>query len=262
MFSVVREGWRDAVAVLFPVDCAGCGSPDRALCADCRMMLHAATAHPRGDLLLHDSTRVISAVRYEANVRNMILALKEQGRTDVVRALAQPLGTVIELAAAAPGTSVRLDANAMVGASSYVGAKEHAGANVELCPVPSSQQAKRRRGYRPVEVLTRAAGFRVARVLTCVAETQQQKSLDLAQRGTNLVGALVASPTARGRRFVLVDDVVTSGATLIEAARALREGGAEVVAAATLAFTPRRNVKIDTFSVRARDIYRDDSYGG
>lgn len=228
----MREGWSDALAVLFPVDCAGCGAPDRALCSECRMLLNLALVSGPREQVFSDSLRVVSAVRYEGNLRHMILSLKERGRTDVVQSLARPLRTAIECA--------------VIGA----------GAGVEVCPVPSTNHSQRRRGYRPVEVLASAAGYRLARVLTHRVATEQQKSLDLAQRGANIQGALVAKPSARGRKFVIVDDVVTSGATAFEAARALREGGAEVVAVATFAFTPRRNARESTFSVRARDIHR------
>lgn len=238
MLFLVREGWRDAVAVLFPVDCAGCGAPDRALCASCCAQLRAASACTLSEQLLPDSTRVVSAMRYETQVRSMILSLKEHGRTDVVTQLATPLRAAIEKAADGSTSAV------------------------EVCTVPSSKRSWLRRGYRPVDRLAHAAGFRRAAVLRHAAVTQEQKSLDRAQRGANLKGALVAKPTVRGRRFVIVDDVVTSGATLLEAARALRAGGAEVVAAATLAYTPRHHAGGSIVSAGARDIHRHDSYGG
>lgn len=240
MIELLREGWRDAMAVLLPVDCAGCGAPDRALCALCRALLVVVDDHPFEDQRLTDTTRVLSAVPYEGQLRRMILGLKEHGRTDVVRTLATPLRAAIE--------------RAVVGVAS----------GIEVCPVPSSMRSQRRRGYRPVHVLTRAAGFRLSPVLryATTEATTQQKSLDLVQRGLNLQGAFAAAPSARGRRFVLVDDVVTSGATLLEAARALRGAGAEVVSAATLAFTPRRITPKGDFSVCARDIHSDGRYGG
>lgn len=243
MLNHVREGWRDALAVLLPVDCAGCGAPDRALCAACEALLDVSCIDSLSEHVLVDSTRVVSAVRYEGHVRQLILGFKEQGRTDVAKALARPLRAAIERAAfgSAPG--------------------------VEVCAVPSSRRSQRRRGYRPVHVLSRAAGFRLSPALShsalaSVSVTVEQKSLDLVQRGLNLKGAFVASPAARGRRFVIVDDVVTSGATILEAARALRSVGAEVVSAATVAFTPRRNWPGRTFSAGARDIHSLDSYGG
>ena len=249
MFELLSDGWRDALAVLFPVDCAGCGAPDRALCSECRSLFDGALAGQVGEQLLPDSTRVVSAVRYEGPLRQMILGVKEHGRTDVVKPLAAALRVAIEIAA--HGVAEKADPDAGVGGARHV----------EVCAVPSSVQAQRRRGYRPVELLARAAGFRLARVLTHWAVTEEQKSLDLAQRELNLRGAFMASTSARGRRFVIVDDVVTSGATLREAARALREGGAEVVGAATLASTPRRSAHHGTFSDRARDIHSHGSYG-
>jgi predicted amidophosphoribosyltransferase len=66
-----------------------------------------------------------------------------------------------------------------------------------------------------------------------------QKLLTVADRETNLRGAFRLRRAVAGRRILIVDDVVTSGATLREAARVLRDGGAQVVGAAVAASTPK-----------------------
>jgi ComF family protein len=201
----------DAWSVLLPVDCAGCGAHDRGLCSGCRAALEPVL---RG-IRLPDGTTVTTAVRYDGVVRRAILAFKEQGRTDVARALARPLAAAI--AAAAHG-------------------------RVELVAVPSSRGSYRRRGFDPVEVLVRNTGLAPpARVLAPSAARTEQKSLGREERARNLPGSMRATMALAGRRFVLVDDVLTTGATITEAARALRAAGAEVVSAATLADTPKRS---------------------
>ena len=66
-----------------------------------------------------------------------------------------------------------------------------------------------------------------------------QSGLDAAGRSANLAGALRASSDLSGVPVVVVDDVVTTGATLVEAARALRDAGALVRGAAVVAATQR-----------------------
>ena len=68
-----------------------------------------------------------------------------------------------------------------------------------------------------------------------------QKQLDVDERDRNLRGAFRLRHSVAGHRILLIDDVVTTGATLREAARVLREGGAEVVGAAVVASTRRRD---------------------
>ncbi|WP_225991356.1 ComF family protein [Actinomadura montaniterrae] len=90
----------------------------------------------------------------------------------------------------------------------------------------------------------RAGGVPVVAVggLRQCRRVADQAGLGARARRDNLSGALEAVGRAAlaGRRVVLVDDVITTGASLAEAARALRAAGADVVAAATVAATPLR----------------------
>lgn len=193
-----------------PVECAGCDAADRSLCAECSAALIPLPTL-RGTA---DGLGVVTALRYEGRARRIILALKEQGRTDVATALSQPLAAAISRAL-----------------QSQPGA--------ELALVPSSTGAYRRRGYDPVRLVLRRAGLQSARLLAHRRATSRQKTLGVVERAANLHGAFVAPRPMEGRRFLIVDDVLTTGATIEEAARAVRAAGGEVVGAATLAFTPR-----------------------
>lgn len=210
----------DAWAVVVPVECAGCGDHDRALCRRCR-----AAIAPRVARRTVASLEVSSGLRYAGEVREVILALKEGGRTGLARPLALSLSAALADALAAE------DAEAAVRAGGSV---------AEIVRVPGGRAAFRRRGFDPVALLLRRAGVDPVPVLEATRATRSQKTLDLSSRAVNLAGSIRASRPLAGRRFVLVDDVVTTGATLAEAARALREGGGSVDRAATLADTPRR----------------------
>jgi predicted amidophosphoribosyltransferase len=110
---------------------------------------------------------------------------------------------------------------------------------IVLVPIPTSRSAFRRRGYRVVELVARRAGLRTERLLTVGRVAADQRGLDREARRRNVADSLCARPAA-GLRIVVIDDVVTTGATLEEAARALRASGAEVIGAATIAATARR----------------------
>jgi len=204
--SRIRRALADALALLLPVECAGCGAEDIVLCADCRGEL---TPDPVARTV--DGVTVWSGLRFEGVPSRVIRAVKEEGRTS----LARPLGAALAAALA------RTPHDAMI------------------VPVPTSTASMRRRGYRVPELLLRRAGAPAVRALRGVRQTGDQRALDIDERRANVAGSLVARGVD-GRRVVVADDVVTTGATLGEAVRALRAGGAEVVGAATVAATPRR----------------------
>jgi predicted amidophosphoribosyltransferase len=146
--------------------------------------------------------------------------MKDAQRTDAAPALAPALRASLDAACGAPD-----------GAPA---------STLEIAVVPSTRAAYRERGYDPVRLLLRHAGFRGADVLRASGRRMDQASLGREARRANSAGSM--SPVGRldGRAFVLVDDVVTTGATLAEAVRAIRSAGGTVHAAAVLAHTARR----------------------
>lgn len=157
---------------------------------------------------------VYAAARYEGAVRSVLLAHKERGAL----ALARPLGAALAGAAGA----VSLHGG---------GAREP----LLLVPVPSSRRSVRARGHDPVLRTAAAAALALRRAGTYARavpalrhgrRVADQSGLTARERLDNMAGALEVVPWA-GRsldagRTVLVDDVMTTGASLAEAARALR----------------------------------------
>ncbi|WP_138758687.1 ComF family protein [Modestobacter altitudinis] len=228
--AVLWAGGRALADLVLPRTCAGCALPGAVLCRRCRTLLtRPRLAQPRRHPPGFPPT--VAAGAYAGPVQPAVIAFKEHGRAE----LAGPLGTALGLAVAAV----------------LLGVSEAGSGPVLLVPVPSSAAAVRRRGRDHVRELAdvagaelRAAGVpaRPAPLLARVGGRRVRDSagLDAAQRRANLAGRYRARPGAPGARLVLVDDVVTSGATLTEAARALRAAGESLVLAAVVAATPRQ----------------------
>lgn len=190
----------DLVDLVLPRYCAGCGSPGVALCGRC--------GAPSPVTVELAELAVTAAAPYEAGLRAALIAYKERGRRD----LARPLGAL--LATALPG-----------------------GTDAALVPVPSTAKARRDRGGDHIRRLVR----RSVPALEFAREVRDSAGLDAAARAVNLTAAMRARPPRQpGRPAIVVDDIVTTGATLAEAARALRAAGWTVAGAAVVAATARR----------------------
>lgn len=211
MTDGLRTALREAGALLLPVDCAGCGAPGVAVCEECRDGLRPRVVRR----MLDDGFEAVSGLVYEGAAASALRAFKQHGRTDLARSLAPALRSALVECAVASG---RL---------------------VEAVPIPPSAASSRRRGYRPVELLLHHAGVAPLRALRWARQTADQRALDVDARGRNVHAALAAPCAVEGRAVVIVDDVVTTGATLREARRALSQAGAVVLGAATVAATPR-----------------------
>jgi len=114
-----------------------------------------------------------------------------------------------------------------------------------VVPVPLHARALRRRGYNPAQLLARSVACEVGSAvdptaLIRVRETRSQTGLTRGERRRNVRGAFRARTRLRAPATVwLVDDVVTTGSTVAESARALAEAGAETLIVVCAARTPR-----------------------
>jgi ComF family protein len=162
--------------------------------------------------------RVRAFGRYDGRLREAIHALKYGKHL----ALADPLGTA--LAHVVSGDPVLRTADVLV-------------------PVPLHPGRWSERGFNQAEELGRVAARRTGipfrRLVVRMRPTVPQTELDEEERRRNVRGAFAVSGTAAGLRVLLVDDVVTTGSTLRECARALRRAGARDVYAAVVAMTVR-----------------------
>lgn len=121
------------------------------------------------------------------------------------------------------------------------------GAPSLVVPVPLHARRLRRRGFNPAGLLARRLARRLGLAFDPVAlartrDTPSQTGLDARDRRRNVAGAFrVARSGGAPERVLLVDDVVTTGATLAAAAHALRRAGASSVVGVTAAATGRRD---------------------
>jgi predicted amidophosphoribosyltransferase len=208
----------DALDLLLPARCAGCGRDGPALCRACTTLLTDAVGHPvRPTPAPTGLPPCVAAVSYAGPVQPILNAWKEHG----LQAARAPLGAALAAAvrAAAP-------------------------AGVLLVPVPTSSRQRRHRGCAPVALLARSAAARLgpdyptAPLLRVARRVADQSGLDSGRRAANLAGAFTSRRGAGP--VVVVDDVLTTGATAVEATRALTAGGWQVVAVATVAATVKR----------------------
>ena len=234
-FAERLAGWRESLAELerwlLPAACLLCDAPvagregDALVCSLCRArwrpvvgpLCHRCGQPAFGDLACRicaawppGLARVRSAVWLEPSARQAVHFLKYEGWWRVAEAMAEAMRTLEPLTG-----------------------------RVSLIPVPLGARRARDRGYNQSEriaaELSRRTGLPIRRdLLRRVRETRTQTALTPEARQANLAGAFGCDGAA-GMALVLVDDVFTTGATLVAAAAALTAAGATGVEGVTFA---------------------------
>ena len=220
----LRDLLRGLLELALPPACAGCGAPvaaSAALCARCDARLPRLA--PAGESF-PQLVACCAAVAFEGDAETWIHRFKypRPGWRGLDPA---PLGVLrhlaLEAARSAPGPRPAC-----------------------IIPVPLHPRRLRERGFNPAAVLARwiARDQHIrfeAGLLRRLRDTPSQTGLGRRARRANVRGAFsVTAVTRAPRRVWLVDDVVTTGSTLAEAARALHRAGSREVVAICVARTP------------------------
>lgn len=189
--------------MLFERNCPSCGRPARTICDGCAGLLQPAPI-----VCVPGALWSKAALQYDHVAAPLVLAGKNHGRKDVLRHLAQLLVPLVP-------------SNAQI-----------------ITWVPANTQARRERGYDQGKIVARtisAATGVPARRLLKRRDGPAQVGQDRAGR---LAGPNLETEGAAALRIVLIDDVMTTGASLTTATRVLREAGAEEVWTLTLCAVP------------------------
>lgn len=214
----------DTLAVIAPVECVGCGEPDVSLCVPCSQPFRSRAIEVQRAISRELFGRpVLACASYQGASRAVVVGFKDHGHYRIAPFLAQSLARLLE---------------------PLVDAHPHA----IIVPVPSTIRGRLRRGIEPTSLLSRelqrlrpqwhfSAALQVPRrALSWMA--RPSKTLSRRERLATLRPFSVDRAVVN-QEVILLDDVVTTGATLEACARAIRKNGGVVVAAVALVATPR-----------------------
>lgn len=235
---LARWGER-AAALLWPRRCPFCGAllghdaVLAAVCADCaaeeQRLLHTPPRLPATEHSFSALTAAFGGYYYSGDIRHAILLCKEYENPWYARELADLLAVRVFGAAPARAPGLRPVYHSITGLPLYT----------SLVPVPPRLGGAEHDSlpYLLAKRLGLVLGIPLRQALAVTRQTQEQKSLTQAERFRNVRGAYAVKQGAdlTGERVLLVDDIITTGATVSACAQALLEAGAAEVTALCLA---------------------------
>ena len=203
--------------LFIPAKCLFCSRISSRVCADCSELVGA---DPR--LVFRNGLVGFSCTSYTPEAKLLLRSFKELGESSLGGFLASAMVPLLSCFQEEPTLIV---------------------------PIPSNLETLRERGFNPAEVLARelclhAASLRYENLLYKTRETKDQSKLKPMERLENQEGAMMA--TVGAHRVLLIDDVVTTGATLKTATRALENAGHSVIGFLTFAETEAKRCNLTT----------------
>ena len=205
------------LSLIIPVSCISCSTDGKILCISCEgAFTPSESLRPHRFRLGNSNISVSSLIPYDEKVSQIILGAKDDGNRDLEGVVTRAL----------------------------LSARSLFPADLVLTPIPSSPSARRKRGrdftLDLARALARETGDQISTSLHCARKFAPQKSLSARARATNMNHAFTyrqAPDESIVKGALLVDDVLTTGATLREGVRAMEMAGRPCIGAITAAFS-------------------------
>jgi predicted amidophosphoribosyltransferase len=206
------------LSLIIPISCIGCSADGKILCASCESAFTPSqTLIPRRFTLISSDVSVGSLIPYDERVSRIVLGAKDDGNRYLEAIIIEALSAARSLFPA----------------------------ELLLTPIPSTASVRRKRGrdftLDLARKLAQETGDQISTSLRLERKIAPQKSLSARARAVNMHHAFSYHRTENevgAKAALLVDDVMTTGATLREGVRALQMAGRPCVGAITAAFSP------------------------
>ena len=205
------------INLLLPTTCVYCERLSDRVCAEC---LGEIAVDPR--LVFRDGLVGFATMAYNSKAQSLLRAYKELGESHLATLIADTMRPLLACFQETPSC---------------------------LVPVPSNKSVSRQRGFNPAELIARELSkkmnnLKFESLLSRSRETLDQSRLNPRARTENQRGSMVV--LAGRHQVILVDDVVTTGATLLQASETLKNAGHSVLGFVTFAETEAKRCNLTT----------------